>query len=617
MANDPTVPDHADQIKRLEDELLGVRRSMRARAVIEQAKGRLAERYGTDLEEAFRQLVRTSQQSNRRVAAVAAEIAGADPSAGDEELSGPWQQAMVPLRDGEAVIGAIDVAWSHGDARSAEHMAELADIVSDWVLGARIASRPADGASQAEAPVVLAAAVPFPAVVLRPERDWGGGIVDFSIEYANSAAVARLAQPLIGRRLLDIEPEFLTNGVFDAAVQAYLGSAGSGAAADRQCVRVGSRLVLIQSAEPGTAVLAAMELLGGFGWAQWSAHLDPLIWSPGLYPLIGRDPARGPVRLDRALAHVLPDDRQGVESLLKEAADGKQHLATDIRIQIGSDVRFLRVVAVAAPTGDGVLTLMQDITDIRRRDAETAHAFERLAAHRLVSAAERSQAFELRAALLPAGETCLHHQQWNVVARHAASSNLARFKGDFYETLRVGEDLVIIVGDVFGSGVPAADAMVRLRHASRALALADIAPAEIMKLLNRELCDDPDPPLASLLIARFTRPGTIAWAQAGHYSPIMLRDGHSRSLRRPDGHALGLGSETTYRETHTTMRPGDLVVVFTDGVLHGRKASGNPTATLAVDISAYAGDAAGLARRFTRPGDDEACLVAVEWPNAQ
>ena len=97
----------------------------------------------------------------------------------------------------------------------------------------------------------------------------------------------------------------------------------------------------------------------------------------------------------------------------------------------------------------------------------------------------------------------------------------------------------------------------------------------------------------------------------------MVRDGRSRSLRRPDGHALGLGVETTYRAAHSTMRPGDLVVVFTDGVLHGRASSGNPTATFAADLAAYYGDAAGVARRFTRPGDDEACLVAVEWPKAQ
>jgi hypothetical protein len=496
-------------------------------------------------------------------------------------------------------------------------MAELADIVSDWVLGARADSRPQDSAGGPEGPVVVADAAPSPALVLRPIRDFGGGIVDFSIEHANAAAVARLTPPLTGQRLLDVEPDLLTNGVFDACLHAYLGSAGAGAAADRRCVRVGSHLVLVWSAEAGTAVLSAMELLGGFGWAQWSAHLDPVTWSPGFFQLVGRDPVRGPVRLDRALARVVPDDRPAVESLLEEAADAKLHLATDVRVQAGGELRYLRVVAVAAPSGDGVLTLMQDITDLRRRDAEMALAFERLAAHRLVSAAERSQAVQLRAALLPAGETCLRHQQWTVVARHAASSNLAQFRGDFYETLRVGEDLVIIIGDVFGSGVPAADAMVRLRHASRALAMADIAPAEIMKLLNRELCGDPDPPLASLLIARFSGPGTMAWTQAGHYSPIMLRDGHSRSLRRPDGHALGLGSGTVYRQAHTTLRPGDLVVLFTDGVLHGRESSGNPTATFAADIAAYGGDAAGLARQFTRPADDEACLVAVEWPTAQ
>jgi AmiR/NasT family two-component response regulator len=47
-------PDRSDQVRRLETEVAGLRRALRTRGLIEQAKGRLAERWGVDAEEAFR-----------------------------------------------------------------------------------------------------------------------------------------------------------------------------------------------------------------------------------------------------------------------------------------------------------------------------------------------------------------------------------------------------------------------------------------------------------------------------------------------------------------------------------------------------------------------------------
>ena len=71
-------PDWVSRVQRLEAEVAGLRRSMRSRGLIEQAKGVLAERLGVDVEEAFRHLVRTSQRTHVRVVDVAADVMATD-----------------------------------------------------------------------------------------------------------------------------------------------------------------------------------------------------------------------------------------------------------------------------------------------------------------------------------------------------------------------------------------------------------------------------------------------------------------------------------------------------------------------------------------------------------
>src|SRR5689334_16336999 len=69
--------DWAARVQRLEAEVDGLRRAMRSRAVIEQAKGFLSAALNCGLDEAFGHLARLSQHENLRVAEVAARIIGA------------------------------------------------------------------------------------------------------------------------------------------------------------------------------------------------------------------------------------------------------------------------------------------------------------------------------------------------------------------------------------------------------------------------------------------------------------------------------------------------------------------------------------------------------------
>jgi serine phosphatase RsbU (regulator of sigma subunit)/PAS domain-containing protein len=84
---DPAQPQEAlaGVVTRLRDELAGMRRAMRNRAVIEQAKGMLVERLGVGPDEAFDHLVRLSQRTNIKLAEVAAALVGATAPAPETE----------------------------------------------------------------------------------------------------------------------------------------------------------------------------------------------------------------------------------------------------------------------------------------------------------------------------------------------------------------------------------------------------------------------------------------------------------------------------------------------------------------------------------------------------
>ena len=78
----------AARVQRLEGEVAGLRRAMRTRGLIEQAKGMLAERFSCDPEEAFGYLSRLSQDANVRVVDIAADVVGS-PRLGPAELDEP------------------------------------------------------------------------------------------------------------------------------------------------------------------------------------------------------------------------------------------------------------------------------------------------------------------------------------------------------------------------------------------------------------------------------------------------------------------------------------------------------------------------------------------------
>jgi sigma-B regulation protein RsbU (phosphoserine phosphatase) len=148
--------------------------------------------------------------------------------------------------------------------------------------------------------------------------------------------------------------------------------------------------------------------------------------------------------------------------------------------------------------------------------------------------------------------------------------------GDFYDVFPVGpEEYCIAIGDISGKGMPAALFMVRTLTMLRSELLLDQPIDESLKRINRRLCaENPTAMFATLVIALInTRTGVLRYVNAGH-DPILLGDRGIayRALPPPRGILVGASEEATYEVACVSLRPDDVLVLYTDGVTEAMSA---------------------------------------------
>jgi phosphoserine phosphatase RsbU/P len=144
--------------------------------------------------------------------------------------------------------------------------------------------------------------------------------------------------------------------------------------------------------------------------------------------------------------------------------------------------------------------------------------------------------------------------------------------GDYYDYVLLPDQKIgIIVGDVSGKGVPAAFYMSEVKGIFQSLSPLYASPREFMLRANTVLMESIDKhSFVSLIYGILdVRTGHFQIARAGHCPLLHVREGSGAYLR-PDGMGLGLAEHALFAgsiEEHTiALRPGDLCVLYTDGV---------------------------------------------------
>lgn len=152
--------------------------------------------------------------------------------------------------------------------------------------------------------------------------------------------------------------------------------------------------------------------------------------------------------------------------------------------------------------------------------------------------------------------------------------------GDLCDVVPLGDDrAAIVVGDASGDSVPAAMVMSAVRGAIRAIvdASPDASPQpdDVVTRVNRTLCGlSATHQFMSLFLGVLdVSQGTLTYANAGHPSPLLLRDGEAAELPLHDL-LLGVLPDATYAARTETVRAGDVLVVYTDGIHEAMNADG-------------------------------------------
>jgi serine phosphatase RsbU (regulator of sigma subunit) len=255
------------------------------------------------------------------------------------------------------------------------------------------------------------------------------------------------------------------------------------------------------------------------------------------------------------------------------------------------DICSLLIVPMPVPSRTiGVMVFVTDAARGRLNsdDVEVAEQLGRRAAvavdnarlhARLADAAET-----LERSLLP--DKLPDIPGWDVASLYIPVSSELRMDvgGDFFELFTVAGRPFVIIGDVEGKGVTAATLTALMRYGASFAARSKPEPAAILEQLDEGLRHHVREATCTALCARL-EPDRLLFSSAGHPPALLLSPtGGEREVPEP-GPLLGAFEDAHWRQHEVPIAPGELVLLYTDGVTdtlgRGRLGRGRLRALLA------------------------------------
>ena len=202
---------------------------------------------------------------------------------------------------------------------------------------------------------------------------------------------------------------------------------------------------------------------------------------------------------------------------------------------------------------------------------------ERAAARAALEASERFAALArtLQETLLPPHLPQLPGIE--VAARHLPAGSGGEVVGDFYDVFQTGRSTWgVVMGDVCGKGVEAAKITALARYTLRAAAIEHRSPKQVLDLLNSAMLHQ-HPDSERFITAAYAtlqqRRGlvTVRISSAGHPPALLRRPGGDVEAVDAPGQILGVFASPQLVDRRRDLRPGDALVLYTDGVLEARR----------------------------------------------
>jgi sigma-B regulation protein RsbU (phosphoserine phosphatase) len=148
--------------------------------------------------------------------------------------------------------------------------------------------------------------------------------------------------------------------------------------------------------------------------------------------------------------------------------------------------------------------------------------------------------------------------------------------GDFYDFYFIDEyNLAVVIADVSGKGIPAALFMVVAKTLIKNCSSCR-RPKELLKSVNNKLCENNDTFTFSTAFVGFYNlvTGKLVYVNAGHNPPLVKKNGGEYEfLSSKPSSILAWRKGTEYKEEEITLKPGDALYLYTDGVTEAMNAN--------------------------------------------
>lgn len=322
----------------------------------------------------------------------------------------------------------------------------------------------------------------------------------------------------------------------------------------------------------------------------------------GLAPLVEHDAAgihvvgrySGLVRhtLTRGCASPAPDGHTPFEArgvIGAVLASGKTHSVTDAEASdcrpcarsrlavpvIGPRDRILGVLDIRSDRPGGYDERARALLEVYASAVAAAIETARLQADMVVKRrldSDLALARAVMADLLPHRTPAL--AGFDIAGAHRTSQAVG---GDYYEFIPLGEDRWgLVIADVVGKGIPAALLVAATRASIWALVGRDLAVRTVLRQANRFFHESAeDGRYVTLFYLVLDVPARrMLYVNAGHVPPVLLRADGGVELLEDGGVPLGLFGTPRYTEGHAVLGAGDVMVLYTDGIVESMDGDG-------------------------------------------
>ncbi len=188
--------------------------------------------------------------------------------------------------------------------------------------------------------------------------------------------------------------------------------------------------------------------------------------------------------------------------------------------------------------------------------------------------AEHRVAAALQRVLLPPGLPEV--ASWGMATLYEPAGETVLVGGDFYDwfTLPNGH-VLFFVGDVSGKGPVAGALGMSIRKALKGITWVTQDALAALPLLQQALADEFQEAFATLCLFDVTPgEGLLRLVLAGHPPPWLRHDGTFTEIDAPANGVLGPDLQADWRPLDLELAPGDMIVVFSDGLTEARLPDG-------------------------------------------